>query len=334
MKNQRIDTFNCILLLTVFFNLGLFTNELQAFNVSPARWAVPEAVITFSDPDGTMASSKAPELKDGHWINHTKVAFGRWVGLDNVGFDIIYDTVDCGSTCSISNDKNEIYWMDAGIEPINLPANALAVTMKRYYEDVFIEVDIVVNKNFDKLNPDASGLCVIGGAYSTCYDYPSIITHEIGHLFGLDHSSEDPDLPFSDPRRQATMYYRLGVGGTLLPLKTDDKAGITCMYPSSTYGAPYKVPECCLSYNPFDRAPGCSHSFSGLSDAESLDSSSESGGCGRISSLSSGDGSNVSGPGSGVLYLSGFWLIFIISAILYRKSLSAYLGSGSISEGR
>ncbi len=304
--------------------------------MSSARWVVTEAVITFSDPDGTMASSAAPELNNGQWINHTKVAFGRWTGLENVGFDIIYDTADCGSTCSISNGKNEVYWMDAGIEPVNLPANALAVTMKRYIDDVFVEVDIIMNKNFDKLDPDTSGLCVRGGVYTNCYDYPSVITHEIGHLFGLDHSSEDPDLPISDPRRQATMYYRLSVGGTLLPLKTDDKAGMVCMYPASSYGAPYKVSECCLSYNPFDRAPGCSHSFSGLSDAESLDSSNESGGCGRISSLIPGDGTGPSGTGgrTGVLCLLVFWLIFIISAVLYRRSLSTSLASASMSEAK
>ena len=332
MKNQRRSEF-FILICVAFF----LSQDLGAFNISPSRWALTETEIRFSDPDGTMAASEAPGLKDGAWIDETKLAFDRWTGVDNVGFDIIYDSQDCGSTCSISNGTNEIYWMEPGVEPINLPVNALAVTMKRYYDNTFLEVDIVVNKSFDKIAPSTAGLCIAGGIYTNCYDYPSVITHEIGHLFGMDHSSEDPDLPFSDERRQATMYYRLSkvgeLGDSLLPLKADDKAGITCMYPDPTYGAPYKVEECCLSYNPFDRAPGCSHSFSGTDDAQSLDSSNVVGGCGILSSLVSNDGpGGPSAPSNfasysyrPVLYILLFWLVFIFSALVYRTRLALKL---------
>jgi hypothetical protein len=303
----------------IFVLFFVLSYNLDAFNVAQSRWVSPEAVISFSDPSGTMACSNAPDLKNGVWIDETKLAFDRWTGIDNVGFDISYDTVDCGSNCSISNGKNEVYWMETGVEPINLPANALAVTMKRYLDNVFVEVDIIINKSFDK-DPANSGLCIGGG---NCYDYPSIITHEIGHFFGMEHTSEDPGIPYSDPRRQATMYYRLATGGTLLPLKADDKAGMVCMYPASSYGAPYKVPDCCLSYNPFDRAPGCSHSFSAEPDAQSLDSSNLVGGCGQISSISGGGsgGGLTSTAKNSFLYFLILFSIFIFISIIYRNSL-------------
>ena len=259
----------------------------------------------------TFSSTKAPKnaqlltnggsVTTGGWVTEVKKGLSLWATTNGVKFDVVYTNQDCGDNCTINNDVNEIYWMAPGLEPINMPAGALAVTLRRQFDNNMVEVDIVVNKTFDNVlnigNQDTQGrLCILGGkvaptdpGYANCFDFPSIITHEIGHFFGLDHSSEDPNLSPTDPRRTATMYYRLAPDDTLLPLKADDIAGITCLYPA--VGEAYKVDACCDSYSPFDRAPGCSHAFS-QNSTQSLDIGGGTAGCGYIKSVGSNKNDN------------------------------------------
>ncbi|MCX6113534.1 MAG: matrixin family metalloprotease [Proteobacteria bacterium] len=295
-------------------------NSLYGFNLSSARWTDGKAEVIFSS---TMAPQNAQLLKSGAWINETKTAFSRWTMANGVTFNLTYSTEDCANNCTINNDKNEVYWMAPGVEPINMPAGALAVTLRRQFDDNMVEVDLVVNNTFDQIlldgrQPTPSRLCVLGGGpapgYSNCFDFPSIVTHEIGHFFGLDHSSEDSTLSPSDPRRKATMYYSLAPDGSLIPLTTDDVAGMTCLYP--TDGAPYKVEACCESYNPFYRAPGCSHAFSDKS-IQSLDVGGGTAGCGYIKDLNSKGGND---NGNKNLFLI-FFVVLIPLLILYLNKI-------------
>lgn len=299
-------------------------NTLFCFNLSSGRWTNSSATILFSS---TMGAEKGEGLKDQEWINEAKTAFSRWTMVDGATFSIVYSPEDCGNNCTINNNKNELYWMDPGVEPINIPTGALAVTLRRQYDNNMVEVDIVINKSFDQVltnghQASPSKLCVLGGGpapgYSNCFDFPSVVTHEIGHLFGLDHSSEDPDIPTNDPRRTATMYYSLSPDGSLIPLKSDDDAGMICLYPVS--GDPYKVQECCESYNPFDRAPGCSHAFSENS-VQSLDIGSPIAGCASINKIGNdGDDDNNINKMFLILSIVIFpMFILLLSRFVFRK---------------
>ncbi|MEI6093117.1 MAG: matrixin family metalloprotease [bacterium] len=262
-------------------------NTLFCFNLSSGRWSDATATVLFSS---TMGAQNSTDLKDDKWIDLTMIALSRWTMIDGASFSVVHSTEDCGNNCAIGNNKNEFYWVAPDEPPLNIPAGALAVTFRRQFDNNMVEVDIVINKSFDHLGD--SGLCIWGTPGNTnCFDFPSVVTHEIGHLFGLDHSSEDPSISVTDPRRTATMYYRLNATGPLLiPLKADDNEGMICLYPAS--GEPYKVAECCESYNPFDRAPGCSHAFSEKS-TQSLDIGGGTAGCGSIDKVDSKGSNNT-----------------------------------------
>ncbi len=305
--------------MTLIFILLSGINTVYSFNLSSGRWADSSATILFSS---TMAPVNAQELKNGQWVDQVKTAFARWTTSSNVKFDIVYTGEDCGNNCTINNNKNELFWQDPGVAPVNMPAGALAVTLRRQFDTNMVEVDIVINKSFDAvLTPGPQGssasLCVLSnGMYSNCFDFPSVVTHEIGHLFGLDHSSEDPDLSATDPKRLATMYFKLAPDGVLIPLKTDDAAGIECLYPAS--GDPYKVDACCLSFSPFDRAPGCSHAFSSKS-TQSLDVGGSASGCGYIDDINKkGGGSNGTG-GTSNLPLILFTILIPIMVLVPNR---------------
>ena len=295
-------------------------NVVYGFNLSSGRWMDATANVTFSStkaPQNAQGLTNSGSVTTGGWITEVKSAFSRWTTANGVKFDMVYTNQDCGDNCTINNDVNEIYWMAPGIEPINMPAGALAVTLRRQFDNNMVEVDIVVNNTFDKLldnghQGNQGRLCILGGGlppgYSNCFDFPSIITHEIGHFFGLDHSSEDPNLSPTDPRRTATMYYSLAPDGSLLPLKTDDVAGMTCLYPE--VGQAYLVDACCQSYNPFDRAPGCSHAFS-QNSTQSLDIGGGTAGCGYIKNIGSKDDSDDHNNSLPILIVVLMPLIFL-----------------------
>jgi predicted Zn-dependent protease len=105
------------------------------------------------------------------------------------------------------------------------PSSAIAATYTWYYQSgVVIEQDIIMNSRLrwsytQASNPDA----VCGDLYS--YDVQDILTHEVGHIFGLSdlYNSGDHDL---------TMY-GYGDEGELKKdtLGAGDIAGMAALYP-------------------------------------------------------------------------------------------------------
>jgi hypothetical protein len=60
------------------------------------------------------------------------------------------------------------------------------------------------------------------------YDFESVLTHEIGHLLGLDHSA----------MINASMYPRISTGiSTPRVISDDDKAGVRAIYPTTAMGS-------------------------------------------------------------------------------------------------
>jgi hypothetical protein len=62
-----------------------------------------------------------------------------------------------------------------------------------------------------------------------------VLTHEIGHVLGLGHSSDDPSEP-NPTLRNATMYFLAHFDGRGASLRDDDIAGISILYPADHDG--------------------------------------------------------------------------------------------------
>src|SRR5262249_19143811 len=72
----------------------------------------------------------------------------------------------------------------------------------------------------------------LGGCISLI-SLEEITTHELGHVIGLGHSSENQNEP--DPSlRDATMYYLAHLDGRGASLRPDDIAGVSALYPTPT----------------------------------------------------------------------------------------------------
>ena len=91
-----------------------------------------------------------------------------------------------------------------------------------------LDADILFRNDgtFSFATPSALASC------SSCHDLETVLIHELGHCFGLDHSAVWPAMlfPFAPPRGTF-----LGVRPTAQvpdgPLSDDDRAGIRVLYP-------------------------------------------------------------------------------------------------------
>ena len=110
---------------------------------------------------------------------------------------------------TVSDGNSTVGWIESGWR---FDANAIGVTQPQFASRIG-EADMSMNGvNFTWITGPGSG--------SNVNTY-SIVLHEAGHYYGLDHSSE----------RTAAMYF--AYSGGLSSLRSDDEAGICALYPGA-----------------------------------------------------------------------------------------------------
>ncbi len=211
-----------LLALVATFSGGVATayDVLTTSSGSEVRWYLP-VVYYYIDPDG-FEDFEIDEL-----IRVTNQCFETWMSV-HAGPEFVYaGTIDIKTP---SDDCfNVIFFVQDPIDWMEMfhQEDGTAMAMTRTYVDPGGRVmgfDLGFNDaGYDFTNTDDMDAVVT--------DYANTLTHEIGHVLGLDHS-EDPD---------AVMYPTAPEGEiSKRTLSEDDRAGLRYLYrepmPEVRYG--------------------------------------------------------------------------------------------------
>jgi MYXO-CTERM domain-containing protein len=154
--------------------------------------------------------------------------------------------IEGGSNANLFTFRDET-WL------ATIPGSALALTTVSYdwHTGLIYDADVEVNGTGGNITNTRPG----DGA-----DLPSIITHEVGHFLGLDHSQKPT----------ATMFITYVVGkGNLRSLDADDVAAICALYPPGGASSAHAAAAAAPGSSRISAAPlaGCSLSSEGRQTA-------------------------------------------------------------------
>jgi len=199
-----------ILLLT---GMGIGFVPLRENNGTIVKWdldtpgqpnVVNGRVTFYLDPAGTVdvptAHNEAVAVRK---------AFATWEGVETSRIAFLEDESRPAFAQNSTDRVNLILWKGRW-----LPPGVLALTFPYSQNGIMTDVDIVLNDDFDW---DTSE---VGREFTA--DVQAVLTHEIGHMIGLDHV----------PLGCSTMHHELPLGAIRMrTLDDDDVSGITTLYP-------------------------------------------------------------------------------------------------------
>ncbi|MET0388794.1 MAG: matrixin family metalloprotease [Polyangiales bacterium] len=173
--------------------------------------------------------------------NALTIATEAWRGLERVPDVVVSDRPASGYQADARS--NGVYLM----MPWPFAREQLAVTVSTYdLEGHMIGADILVNGESDyALLDDASDVPGVGH-----HDLAAVLTHEVGHVLGLDESADD---------QSATMWpYIRGGDVHQRTLSEDDERGITAAYADMVYES--ELPAGCTQASVLGARPEVSKS--------------------------------------------------------------------------
>ncbi|HYR86835.1 MAG TPA: matrixin family metalloprotease [Terriglobia bacterium] len=159
--------------------------------------SIPTAAITFAERPAAAATVNL--AYDGMNVVSTNLTSSEWSAF-GVGSSVL------AFTAVVSFDMGGI--VDALGRPVSFPGQIM-------------DADIVFNPSYEFSTDDDTAL-------SGKLDFQSVLTHEIGHFLGLDHS----------PTVSSTMFWTIlsGLTGPRTP-GTDDIAGVSSIYPAASFSS-------------------------------------------------------------------------------------------------
>jgi hypothetical protein len=188
----------------------------------PLKWYMSE---TFEDSLPTGSEPEILEKAWAHWVDEAPCAT---LSTDYVADDVRPPT-------GYNFDGYNVFYFDDPADEVS--TGVLGQTLTRGEGTVAFNLsgetyvwatdsDIIFNNDID-WDTDAS----IDEGCSGEYSLEAVATHEIGHLWGMDHTCEEGE-PCNDlDKRYATMYWSIGDCSTFQSvLKSEDIEGITALY--------------------------------------------------------------------------------------------------------
>ncbi|MGA0164100.1 MAG: hypothetical protein ACO3LE_07630, partial [Bdellovibrionota bacterium] len=135
-----------------------------------------------------------------------------------------------GQTYGGNDGVNQIFFNSVYDDGVDLPRGVLGFTLLSLEvqdgELVIVDADVILNAmNYNDY---------VNGDY---YDPAGILTHELGHFFGIAHSLVSDDNSSDETLTSATMYPKvIGNGSYLIALAYDDVIALQNLYPSTNEG--------------------------------------------------------------------------------------------------
>ncbi len=197
---KRIPIVFILILLTM-----MISNTAFGFSQITTDGGIP--ISWFQDNVNIHANNLSADQQ-----NAVRAAFRTWTNVPTASLSLSF--AGSSSTAVVADDSHNVIFFTS-----SLGSQTIALASSFFYVDngELVDADLELNSNL---------------AWSTTYeagkiDLQSVVTHEVGHMFGLGDLSGGGDS-------EATMYYKMFAGETKKrTLDKDDENGITQIYPES-----------------------------------------------------------------------------------------------------